>query len=69
MHVWVLKNSGYNLISSFFQKLDLTHTFGTYCIIMAESQNVGLAACISREKLVLLHRNVKSPQASTGINQ
>ena len=33
-HVWVLKNSGYNLISLSSQKLDWTHTFGTYCILV-----------------------------------
>ena len=36
---------------------------------MAESQNFGLAARLSREMLVLLHRHVKPPVVWTGINQ
>ena len=33
MHIWVFKNSGYNLISIVSSRiLDWTHTFDTHCI-------------------------------------
>ena len=36
MHVWVLENFGYNLISLIsLRKLEWTHTFDTHCIYFA----------------------------------
>ena len=39
VHVWVLKNSGYNVIYSLFTKRHWTHTFDTHCIMLPCPQN------------------------------
>ena len=32
VHVWVLKNAGYNVIYCLFSKIGWTHTFDTRCM-------------------------------------